>query len=45
MSIILIVGLLLWVCLSPNERRPYVNKKKLVEDRIREAHKILLKEK
>lgn len=41
MGTLLVVGLLLMIAFKPNPRRPAVNKKKLHQERIATAHKIL----
>jgi len=41
MSTVLIVLILLLIALHPNEPRPRVNKKKLHEERIKIAHRLM----
>jgi len=41
MSTLLVVGLLLFIALGPSNERKRVNKKKLIEERIRIANNIL----
>lgn len=40
MGTLLVVGVLLLIAFKPNPRRPYVNKKKLIEDRVAEAKRL-----